>query len=68
MRTELQISPKIIHWIAALEHKEPQTLADELAPRKAEQFLNGVISKTTATKLANRANIPFGYLFFANAS
>ncbi len=63
MRTELQISPKIIHWIAALEHKEPQTLADELAPRKAEQFLNGVISKTTATKLANRANIPFGYLF-----
>ncbi|WGE42524.1 ImmA/IrrE family metallo-endopeptidase [Actinobacillus equuli] len=63
MRTELQISPKIIHWIAALEHKEPQMLANELAPKKVDRFLNGLISKTTATELANRANIPFGYLF-----
>ncbi|QLB17261.1 Zn peptidase [Mannheimia varigena] len=60
---ELQISPNIIHWIAALEHIEPQTLADELAPNKAEKFLTGLISKTTALALAKRANIPFGYLF-----
>ena len=63
MRMELQISPKIIHWIADLEHIAPQVLADELAPRKVDDFLNGILTKTTATKLAKRANIPFGYLF-----
>ncbi|PJG85447.1 ImmA/IrrE family metallo-endopeptidase [Conservatibacter flavescens] len=63
MRAELQISPKIIHWIADLEQITPQVLADELAPKKADDFLNGILTKTTATKLAKRANIPFGYLF-----
>ncbi len=63
MRTELQISPKIIHWIADLEHIEPQVLADELAPKKVDDFLKGILTKTIASKLAKRANIPFGYLF-----
>ncbi|WP_159991583.1 ImmA/IrrE family metallo-endopeptidase [Pelistega ratti] len=63
MRAELHISPKIIHWIADLEHIDPQVLADELAPKKTDDFLNGVLTKTTAEKLAKRANIPFGYLF-----
>lgn len=60
---ELQISPTMISWIAELEHTNAQTLANELAPKKVDKFLQGLLSKTTAIQLAKRANIPFGYLF-----
>ncbi|MEH8250708.1 Zn peptidase, partial [Gallibacterium anatis] len=60
---KLQISPNMIRWIADLKHIEPQALALEFAPKKEQAFLNGIVTKTVATELAKKANIPFGYLF-----
>lgn len=60
---KLQISPNMIRWIADLQHIEPQALALEFAPKKEQAFLNGIVTKTVATELAKKANIPFGYLF-----
>lgn len=63
---EFQISPVMINWIAEQENIELKSLAEQLAPKKVDQFLAGVISKSIAEKLAKLANIPFGYLFLSN--
>lgn len=63
--TELQISPVMINWIAEQENTEPKSLAEQLAPKKVDQFLSGLVSKSIAEKLAKLANIPFGYLFLS---
>lgn len=63
--TEFQISPAMISWIAERENTEPKSLAEQLAPKKVDQFLSGLISKSIAEKLAKLADIPFGYLFLS---
>lgn len=63
--TEFQISPVMINWIAERENTEPKSLAEKLAPKKVDQFLSGLISKSIAEKLAALADIPFGYLFLS---
>jgi len=60
---EFQLSRKMIDWIASVGGVTTNTLAEQLMPKKQEQFLKGNVNKTTAEKLAKIANIPFGYLF-----
>ncbi|WP_340619681.1 ImmA/IrrE family metallo-endopeptidase [Xenorhabdus siamensis] len=60
---ELQLSPKIIEWIANKQGVSTQHLAEEFTPKKPQKFLSGIVSKTIAEKLAKHAGIPFGYLF-----
>lgn len=63
--TEFQISPVMINWIAEQGNTEPKSLAEQLAPKKVDRFLAGLISKSIAEKLAKLADIPFGYLFLS---
>lgn len=63
--TELRISPVMINWIAEQENTELKSLAEQFAPKKVDQFLSGLITKSTAEKLAKLVDIPFGYLFLS---
>lgn len=60
---EFQLSRKMIDWIASVGGVTTGTLAEQLMPKKQEQFLNGSVNKSTAEKLAKIGKIPFGYLF-----
>lgn len=60
---EFQLSRKMIDWIASVGGVTTSSLAEQLMPKKQEQFLNGSVNKSTAEKLAKIGQIPFGYLF-----
>ncbi|WP_332120017.1 ImmA/IrrE family metallo-endopeptidase, partial [Escherichia coli] len=60
---EFQLSRKMIDWIANSQGVSIETLADQVMPKKINKFLNGVVSKSAAEKLAKIGGIPFGFLF-----
>ncbi|MEI2630027.1 ImmA/IrrE family metallo-endopeptidase [Erwinia aphidicola] len=60
---EFQLSKTMIDWIANAEGVTTHALAGLLMPKKQDQFLNGVVTKGAAEKLARMGGIPFGYLF-----
>ncbi|WP_100102789.1 hypothetical protein [Snodgrassella communis] len=62
MSIEFQISKPVLTWIADMQAKDVHTLAQEFVSdeKKIEKFLNGLVTKTQALKLAK---IPFGFLF-----
>lgn len=63
---EFQLSRKMIDWIANSQGVSLETLADQVMPKKLNKFLNGVVSKSGAEKLAKIGGIPFGFLFLEN--
>jgi Zn-dependent peptidase ImmA (M78 family) len=65
MSIEFQISKPVLTWIADMQAKDVSTLAQEFVSdeKKIENFLNGLVTKTQALKLAKLAKIPFGFLF-----
>lgn len=65
MSIEFQISKPVLTWIADIQAKDVHTLAQEFVSdeKKIENFLNGLVTKTQALKLAKLAKIPFGFLF-----
>lgn len=63
---ELRLSPKIIEWIANKQGVSTLTLAQDLTPKKTDNFLEGKVTKGIAEQLAKLAGIPFGYLFLDN--
>ncbi|MGA8120858.1 ImmA/IrrE family metallo-endopeptidase, partial [Rouxiella badensis] len=60
---EFQLSKTMIDWIANAEGVTTHALAGLLMPKKQDKFLNGVVTKGAAEKLAKMGGIPFGYLF-----
>lgn len=60
---EFQVSRKMIEWIASNEGITSDDLANALAVKKKDKFLNGIINKTIAEELTKIGKIPFGYLF-----
>lgn len=60
---EFQLSKTMIDWIANAEGVTTHALAGLLMPKKQDKFLNGVVTKGAAEKLARMGGIPFGYLF-----
>lgn len=60
---EFQLSKKMIDWIADAEGVTTHALAGLLMPKKEDKFLNGLVTKGAAEKLARMGGIPFGYLF-----
>lgn len=60
---ELQLSRKMIDWVADQGGYTPTALAEQLMPKKKDMFLQGNVTKTVAEKLAKIGQIPFGYLF-----
>ncbi len=60
---EIQLSRKMIDWIADVEGVTTRALAELLMPKKQDQFMNGTVTKGAAEKLARMGGIPFGYLF-----
>lgn len=60
---EIQLSRKMIDWIADAEGVTTRALAELLMPKKQDQFMNGTVTKGAAEKLARMGGIPFGYLF-----
>lgn len=60
---EFQLSRKMIDWIASIGGVTTHSLAEQLMPKKQEQFLKGNVNKSTAEKLAKIGKIPFGFLF-----
>lgn len=60
---EIQLSRKMIDWIANAEGTTPHALAERMMPKKTANFLSGKVPKGVAEKLARLGKIPFGYLF-----
>lgn len=60
---EFQLSKTMIDWIANAEGVTTHALAGLLMPKKQDKFMNGVVTKGAAEKLARMGGIPFGYLF-----
>lgn len=54
---EFQLSRKMIDWIANSQGVSIETLADQVMPKKINKFLNGVVSKSAAEKLAKIGGI-----------
>lgn len=65
MKYEFQISNSILEWIAHSQSKDVRILAQELvkSEEKIDRFVNGIVNKAQALRLAKLANIPFGFLF-----
>lgn len=62
--TTLNLSPSVLEWAASHIGRSLESLAEEIAaPSKRKNFLDGRLTVTQAQKLANQAQIPFGYLF-----
>lgn len=60
---EFQLSRQMIDWIASVGRTSTVELAEQLMPKKQDKFLNGLVTKSTAEKLAKIGQVPFGYLF-----
>ena len=60
----LNLSISVLEWAADHIGRSLESLADEIvAPSKRKNFLEGKLTVTQAEKLANKAHIPFGFLF-----
>jgi|UPI0004B41D21 Zn-dependent peptidase ImmA (M78 family) len=60
---EFNVSVPMLEWIAQGQGSSVEELADTLAPKKRDKFLQGIINKTQAEKLTKLGKIPFGFLF-----
>lgn len=60
---ELQLSRTMIDWIADTQGLSLEALAEQVMPKKTHKFLNGIVSKSGAEKLAKIGGVPFGFLF-----
>lgn len=65
MKYEFQISNSILEWIAHSRSMDVRTFAQDIVEteEQIEKFVNGIINKTQASRIAKLANIPFGFLF-----
>lgn len=62
--TTLNLSISVLEWAAGHIGRSLESLAEEIvAPSKRKNFLNGKLTVTQAEKLANKAHVPFGFLF-----
>jgi Zn-dependent peptidase ImmA (M78 family) len=60
----LNLSINVLEWAASHIGRSLESLADEIVvPSKRKNFLNGKLTVTQAEKLANKAHVPFGFLF-----
>lgn len=60
---EFHISKPMLAWIAQQDNTNLDRLADELAPKKRDKFLSGIINQKQADSLIKKVGIPFGFLF-----
>lgn len=63
MGVEYHISIPMLDWIADRQATDRQGLAWLVAPKRPNQFLDGIVNQTQAECLIKLANIPFGFLF-----
>ncbi|WP_320719673.1 ImmA/IrrE family metallo-endopeptidase [Enterobacter asburiae] len=60
---ELQLSKVMIEWIANSQGLSLEALGEQVMPKNSNKFLNGIVSKSGAEKLAKIGGVPFGFLF-----
>ncbi|MDO4697047.1 MAG: ImmA/IrrE family metallo-endopeptidase [Neisseria sp.] len=60
---DYHVSTTMLDWIAENQATDRDGLAELLAPKKRQKFLEGIINQSQADKLIKMANIPFGFLF-----
>lgn len=63
---DFKVSIPIIKWIAESQGSSIEELANVIAPKKPEKFIEGVLNKTQASELVKLGKIPFGFLFLPN--
>lgn len=63
--TQIVISHKVLNWAAEKADGSLHSFAEQIAKRKKDrdQILEGRLTVPQIEKLANKAHIPFGYLF-----
>jgi Zn-dependent peptidase ImmA (M78 family) len=62
---EFNISKAILEWIADSQGFSVEELAYNIAPKKVDKVVQGIVNKTQARELAKLGNIPFGFLFLS---
>ena len=60
---DYHVSTTMLDWIAETQATNRNGLAELVAPKKRQKFLEGIINQSQADKLIKMANIPFGFLF-----
>ena len=60
---DYHVSTTMLDWIAETQATDRNGLAELVAPKKRQKFLEGIINQSQANKLIKMANIPFGFLF-----
>lgn len=60
---EFNVSVPMLEWIAQGQGSSIEELANTLAPKKRDKFMQGIVNKTQAEKLTKIGKIPFGFLF-----
>lgn len=60
---DYHVSTTMLDWIAETQATDRKGLAELVAPKKRQKFLEGIINQSQANKLIKMANIPFGFLF-----
>ena len=60
---EFNVSVPMLEWIAQGQGSSIEELANTLAPKKRDKFMQGIVNKTQAEKLTKLGKIPFGFLF-----
>ncbi len=55
---ELQLSKVMIEWIASSQGLSLEALGEQVMPKNSNKFLNGIVSKSGAEKLAKIGGVP----------